>query len=75
LGLGGNILEVRPCLGKILKQRRLTQQAFAKMSGVGQPKISLFDRKSLHKDSELVAISRALGISIEDLFEVVEDDN
>ncbi|MFT8361916.1 MAG: XRE family transcriptional regulator [Sporolactobacillus sp.] len=58
-----------------IKTTRINQQASAKMSGVGQPKISLFDRKSLHKDSELVAISRALGISIEDLFEVVEDDN
>mgnify|MGYP001466609566 CR=1 FL=1 len=65
-------IKVRPRLGEILRERRITQLELEKMSGVPQGSISRFDRNSQHRDEHLFAISRALDIKIEDLFIVDE---
>ncbi|PAD70733.1 transcriptional regulator [Bacillus sp. 7586-K] len=63
---------VIPKLNKILKEKGITQMQLAEMSGVSQGAISRFDRNKQHLDLHLVAISRALGLTIEDLFEISE---
>ncbi|ANY67720.1 transcriptional regulator [Paenibacillus sp. BIHB 4019] len=65
---------VTPQLGKILTERGLTQNTLSEMSGVPQGSISRFDKNSRHESAHLVAISRALGLTIEDLFIVVEEN-
>jgi hypothetical protein len=44
-------------------------------SGVPQGSISRFDKNSRHEASHLFSIARALGVSVEDLFEVSEEKN
>lgn len=61
---------VRPRLGKILRERNMTQTALSQVSDVPQSAISRFDKNEQHKDVHLIAISRALDIPIEDLFDV-----
>lgn len=63
---------VRPRLKEILKEFQLSQHQLAKMSGVPQGTISVFDKRTRHDDEHLFAISRALGLGVEDLFEVIE---
>lgn len=65
-------LKITPRLTYILKQRNLTQTEIAEMAGIPQAAISRFDRSKQHSDSHLFVISRALGIRIEDLFDVEE---
>ena len=70
------IYNVTPRLGEILKERNLTQKQLADMTGISQPVISRFDRNGQHLDVHLVTISRALEISINDLFHLeVRDPN
>lgn len=61
---------VKPRLGELLKERKLTQLQLQELSGVPQASISRFDRNKRHEDAHLVAISRALDVTIEDLFEI-----
>jgi transcriptional regulator with XRE-family HTH domain len=61
---------VTPKLGKILKERNMTQTQLSELSGVPQGTISKFDKNKQHTDWHLVAIAKALNISIDDLFEV-----
>jgi putative transcriptional regulator len=61
---------VIPKLNKILTERKLTQTKLSEMSKVPQSAISRFDKNKQHLDTHLIAISRALNISIEDLFDV-----
>lgn len=63
---------VTPILSKILKERNITQSEFAEITGISQATISRFDRSSQHLDMHLVIISRALDLSIEDLFTIIE---
>jgi transcriptional regulator with XRE-family HTH domain len=63
---------VKPKLNKILKQRNMTQKDLADLTGISQAAISRFDRNAQHIDSYLVAISRALNLTIEDLFDIDE---
>lgn len=70
---------VKPCLGKLLKARKITQLQLQGLSGVPQASISRFDSNQRHEATHLVAISRALGVTIEELFEITlvepsEDD-
>ena len=65
-------LHVRPRLGEILRERGITQLELEQMSGVSQSSIARFDRNSQHRDAHLFAIARALGVNVEDLFEVSE---
>ncbi len=61
---------IKPRLGELLKERKLTQLQLQELSGVPQASISRFDRNKRHEDAHLVAISRALDVTIEDLFEI-----
>lgn len=66
-------LIVKPKLGKILKERKMTQLQLSEKSGVTQGTISRFDGNSRHEDIHLFLISRALELkSIEELFDVEE---
>lgn len=64
------MIEVTPRLSVILKERGITQTQLSEMSGVPQGSISRFDKNSRHEAAHLFAISRALGVSIEELFQV-----
>lgn len=68
--------KVTPKLNKILKERNITQIQLAELIGEGitQASISRFDRNKQHLDTHLVLISKALGLSIEDLFEIEETE-
>ncbi len=63
---------VKPRLSEILKERGITQSQLAQQANIPQGSISRFDKNERHSDAHLFAISRALGVSIEELFEVGE---
>lgn len=63
---------VIPILGKILKDRGMTQVELSKLTGIPQGTISKFDRNKQHQDVHLVTIAKVLGLSIEDLFYIEE---
>jgi transcriptional regulator with XRE-family HTH domain len=63
-------IKVRPRLAELLKEKGLTQLKLSEKSGVPQGAISRFDRSVQHKDEILFRIAHALGVSIQDLFEV-----
>jgi transcriptional regulator with XRE-family HTH domain len=65
---------VRPKLTSILKERGMTQMELSEISGVPQGSISRFDNNSRHEASHLFSISKALGISIEDLFDREQEE-
>lgn len=67
-------MKIRPRLGEIIKERSLTQLALSEQSGVPQAAISRFDKSTQHKDEHLFMISRALGLKVDDLFEVVDEE-
>jgi transcriptional regulator with XRE-family HTH domain len=50
----------------------MTQSELAELTGISQAAISRFDKNGQHVDAYLVAISRSLNVSIEDLFEIEE---
>lgn len=59
----------------ILKQRGMTQNDLAEIAGIPQAAVSRFDKNVQYRIEHLFRISKALGISIEELFEVVEQEN
>jgi len=61
---------VKPKLSEWLKKKGLRQQDLEDMTGVNRATISRFDTLKRHDDRHLFAIAHALGIKIEDLFEV-----
>ncbi|WP_198957466.1 helix-turn-helix domain-containing protein [Paenibacillus selenitireducens] len=61
---------VTPKLNAILKDRGITQMKLSEMCGVPQGSISRFDKNTRHEDSHIFAIAKALGIKIEDLFDI-----
>lgn len=63
-------LIVVPKLNKILKERKMTQSQLAELTGITQASISRFDRNKQHLDVHLFSISKTLGISVEDLFDI-----
>ncbi|MFF3021201.1 helix-turn-helix domain-containing protein [Gottfriedia sp. NPDC057948] len=65
---------VKPKLSKILKERDITQTKLSEMTGVPQSAISRFDTNKQHMDTHLVSISKALNLTIEELFEVEKDN-
>lgn len=66
------IYTVTPQLRKILADRKMTQLELSEISGIPQSAISRFDTNKQHSDLHLVAISKALQVSIEDLFHIAE---
>lgn len=72
------MLKVTPCLNKVLQEKGFSSQAaFAKEYGFSQKTINSFDTSVQHRDELLFRIARALGVNVEDLFEVeeIEDNN
>jgi transcriptional regulator with XRE-family HTH domain len=69
------LVKVVPKLNKLLKEKGWTQMMLSEKSGVPQGSISRFDKNSRHEASHLFSIARALGVSVEDLFEVSEEKN
>lgn len=69
-------IRVRPKLNKIMKERKMKQYQLSELSGVPQGSISRFDGNTRHQDTHLFAIAQALGLNVEDLFEVtiLEED-
>ncbi|CAM3676872.1 hypothetical protein GCM10009865_47390 [Aeromicrobium ponti] len=65
---------VEPKLNQILKERNMTQLELAELTGIPQASISRFNKNKQHMAVHLVLISKALGVSIEDLFEIKEGD-
>lgn len=61
---------VRPKLTKILRERGMTQAELSEATGIPQGSISRFDKNERHTAWHLFAISRALNVPIEELFEV-----
>lgn len=66
-------LKVTPRLREILKERNMTQMQLSELSGVKQATISRFDRNSGCDYITLFQLSKALEISIEELFTVEEE--
>ncbi|MEB4593924.1 helix-turn-helix domain-containing protein [Bacillus amyloliquefaciens] len=66
------MLIVKPKLTAILKKKKMTQTELSILSNVPQSAISRFDKSEQHKDSHLFSISKALNLSIEELFYVEE---
>lgn len=64
------LVKVVPRLNELLRSKGWTQMQLAEKSGVPQGSISRFDKNSRHEASHLFSIARALGVSVEDLFEV-----
>lgn len=42
----------------------------SQLSGIPQGSISRFDKNTRHEDAHLFAIAKALGLNIEELFEI-----
>lgn len=64
---------VKPRLKELLaKSKFKNQKEFAEAVGVKEPTISRFDSQTRYDIVTLIAVSRALGVSIEDLFHIEE---
>ncbi|MES1036684.1 helix-turn-helix transcriptional regulator [Bacillus pumilus] len=66
------MLNIKPRLRELLKERGLTQGQLSEMTGVAQASISRFDKNEQHLDWHLFSIAKALDISIEALFKIEE---
>ncbi|EWH19779.1 MULTISPECIES: helix-turn-helix domain-containing protein [Bacillus] len=67
-------IKVRPRLQMILDKKGWSQSELSRRSGVTQATISRFDSAERHYDRHVFAIARALGVNVEDLFEVTTED-
>jgi transcriptional regulator with XRE-family HTH domain len=68
------LVKVVPRLNKLLKEKGWTQMQLSEKSGVPQGSISRFDKNTRHEASHLFSIAKALGVSVEDLFEVQSEE-
>lgn len=64
------MVKVTPKLGKILKERGMTQTELAAKANIPQAAVSRFDRASQGSYTNIIAIARALELSVEDLFDI-----
>lgn len=69
-----NKITITPKLNQILKDRQMTQNELSELTGIPQGTISRFDKNSRFEISYLFTISKALGIGIEDLFEMTQEE-
>ena len=67
------MIKAIPQLNKILNEKGLSQLAFANQNNIPQTVVNRFDKSVQHKSEYLFIISRALKITIEELFEVTEN--
>ncbi|OMD66670.1 helix-turn-helix domain-containing protein [Paenibacillus odorifer] len=68
------IVKVTPKLNKVREERNLNQTQLSKLAKVNQPFISKFDKTENYSITNLISIARALGVSVEDLFNIEETD-
>jgi transcriptional regulator with XRE-family HTH domain len=66
------LINVKPKLNRILKERNITQMKLSELSGVPQGSISRFDKNNRFESSHLFSIAKALNLKIENLFEEVD---
>ncbi|MBE0341805.1 XRE family transcriptional regulator [Paenibacillus sp. 28ISP30-2] len=68
------MLKVKPNLMPLLKEKRITQLQLSEITGIPQGSLSRFDKNSRHESAHLFTIARALGVGVEDLFTVQEQE-
>ncbi|MGM7724384.1 helix-turn-helix domain-containing protein [Metabacillus sp. Hm71] len=64
--------KVTPKITEILSERNISQKQLAEMTGLTEATISRFKKQDRFDIATLVAVSRALNLSIEDLFHIEE---
>ena len=71
---GGVIMMInaKPNLLPLLKERGLTQMDLSNLSGVPQGSISRFDKNSRHESDHLFSIAKALNVTVDKLFIIEE---
>lgn len=62
--------KAKPKMNELRKQKGWTGKELAERVGVTEPTISRFDSQSRYDIDVLVSVSKALEVSIEDLFEI-----
>lgn len=65
-------LKVTPRLNAVMKEKGWTQVRLSEASGVTQGSISRFDKNGRHEDWQVFSIAKALGVKVEELFEIEE---
>lgn len=68
------ILKVKPRLKQILKAKKMTQEELAERTKVPQGSISRFDSRTRHEASHIFSIAYALGVKVEDLFQIEKEE-
>ncbi|MGC5773650.1 helix-turn-helix domain-containing protein [Paenibacillus pabuli] len=68
------MINAKPNLMPLLREKGITQQQLSDMTGIPQGTLSRFDRNTRHESTHLFTIARALGIGVEDLFIVQEQE-
>lgn len=68
------MLKVKPNLMPLLKEKGITQLQLSETTGIPQGSLSRFDKNSRHESVHLFTIARALGVGVEDLFTVQEQE-
>ncbi|QNR65043.1 helix-turn-helix transcriptional regulator [Paenibacillus peoriae] len=68
------MLKVKPNLMSLLKEKGITQLQLSETTGIPQGSLSRFDKNSRHESAHLFTIARALGVGVEDLFTVQEQE-
>lgn len=66
-------LNATPRLHAVMKAKWWTQVRLSEASGVPQGSISRFDKNNRHEDWHVFSIAKALGVKVEELFEIKED--
>ncbi|WP_432339382.1 helix-turn-helix domain-containing protein [Bacillus tequilensis] len=65
-------LNTTPRLNAVMKAKGWTQVRLSEASGVPQGSISRFDKNSRHEDWHVFSIAKALGVEVDELFEIEE---
>ncbi|MED3911223.1 helix-turn-helix transcriptional regulator [Peribacillus simplex] len=64
--------KAKPKMNEIRKAKGINGKELAALAGVTEPTISRFDSQSRYDIDVLVSVSKALGVTIEELFEINE---
>jgi transcriptional regulator with XRE-family HTH domain len=62
-----------PRMNEIRKKQGINGKDLAEKVGVTEPTISRFDSQKRYDINVLVSVSKALGVSVEDLFHIEEN--
>ncbi|BFH14259.1 helix-turn-helix domain-containing protein [Paenibacillus melissococcoides] len=65
-------LKGTPKLEKLRKERGWTQAELAERAGLLQNDISRFDRQTQGSYVKIISLARALGVAVEELFDIEE---